>query len=97
MNRSIIVAVILMLSSCATTLTQEGKRVRVIENPEFVSECKFLGPIEESHYSGWNPSDNKAQALNAARNTAGEMGGNTIRIVGELFRGVQADVYDCEY
>ncbi len=82
-------------ASCSTPISKEGRNVRVINNPEFVEKCKFLGVIDESHYSGWNPSDNKSQALNAARNSAGEMGGDTIHVVGELFRGVQADVYYC--
>lgn len=94
-KKTILSMFVLSLASCSTPISKEGRNVRVINNPEFVEKCKFLGVIDESHYSGWNPSDNKSQALNAARNSAGKMGGDTIHVVGELFRGVQADVYYC--
>ena len=87
----------LLLFSCSVPISKEGKKVRIINNPEFVEKCKFIGVVEESHYAGWNPSDNKIQALNTARNKAGKMGGDTMHVVGELWRGVQADVYKCNH
>lgn len=95
--KKITILLIFFITGCATQLTPLGGKVRVVEgSPEYIKECKFLGVVDRTHYSGWNPSDNKLQALNEARNEAGHLGGDTINIVGEYWRGVQVDVYDCE-
>ncbi len=97
MNRISLLTLFVLVTGCATQLTIPGKKVRVVEgSPEYIKDCEFIGVVDHTHYSGWNPNDNKLQALNEARNEAGLLGGDTISIVGEYWRGVQVDVYDCK-
>lgn len=96
MHKFLIIGTVL-LTGCAVQLTSQGQKVRVLEgSPEYVKDCRFIGVIDQTHYSGWNPNDNKLQALNEARNEAGKNGADTINIVGEYWRGVQVDSYNCD-
>jgi len=92
------VAALLLLAGCAAQLTQKGRMVRQIQ-PDWATECEFLGVIDASEGSGWDIPDDRRGALNKIRNRVAEMGGNAFVIsqsTSNDFRTlIQADAYKC--
>lgn len=92
---------VVLLSSCTwVKLTPQGEKVRVLSAAE-VSSCKKLGKTTSSlkdKIAGIRRNKEKVekemQAL--ARNTAADMGGDTVVPVTEVSEGKQTfDVYKC--
>lgn len=105
MNQKLYLAIItsfaLLLSSCATVpLTEGGKKIRVLA-PDEVSSCKKLGKSNTSVTAtalGMDrPPETIAQELaSIARNSASNMGGDTIVPLTVIAEGRQTFViYKC--
>lgn len=90
--------VIVSFSGCAAQLTQQGSMVRQIQ-PDWATNCKFLGVIEASEGAGLDYSDDMSGALNTVRNKVAERGGNAFVInqtASSVMRTkIQADAYNC--
>lgn len=65
------------LTACATPLTSEGQRVRVVTEQQRPA-CQFLGMVNVQKSLG---QDKPGSALNEAMNRTGAMGGNGFFIV----------------
>jgi len=90
-----------LLSACSfVDLTKEGGNVRLIEKGE-VSRCKYLGQITASvtdHVGVFGRKEESVQenVNTLARNSAAELGGDTIKAADNLKDGKQRfDVYRC--
>lgn len=102
----------LLLSSCSTQLTQQGKRVRIIASNQ-KQHCRFIEVITEYNEMGWNSASNQQNALNQARNRAADLGGNAIHLISNTTNSqgmvinetytesssatTQAEVYFCKF
>lgn len=90
------------LVGCATSLTERGKAINVVDglSAELTSDCKRLGSVSGRAKSGWGNEIGFEQALNDARNKAGlRAGADTMAIsnANRKFAGgeVNAVVFDC--
>ncbi len=62
--------------SCGTvTLTQEAKKVRMIQ-PDWANACKMIGMEQIQSTSGSSPADCKNKAFNLTLNKVADVGGN---------------------
>jgi hypothetical protein len=97
--------ILLAVAGC-TPLTAAGERVRVVESPQAVGGCEYLGPIEGSGRNnapgekvGGNAMIAEASAENDARNQAGRRGADTLLELdtdqGHFSASVQAGAYRC--
>ena len=93
-----LLAIGFIFSGCATKLTEQGKMIREIQ-PDWSTNCKFLGVIDAAEYNGWDIADNRRGAINQIRNQIAEMGGNAFVVshttTTELRTVIQADAYEC--
>lgn len=96
------IIILLTLASCTwVSLSRQGDNVRVVSPPE-VQGCKSLGQTKVSLrdfiLDGIKRDERKvARELTVlGRNSAAEMGGDTITPAGEIKNGSQAfDVFKC--
>ncbi len=99
---AVLLLALVVCLACAS-LTPEGARVRVTQNPDVVRGCEFLGNAKAS--SGWggpaggNMGEDEVQTK--LQNEAARMGGNVVFLIsnkaggyGGSSRGV-AEVYKC--
>ena len=90
--------VLLFFMGCASQLTHKGRMVREIQ-PDWATNCEFLGVLDASEGSGWDVPDDRRGALNGIRNQVATLGGNAFVLsqsTSNLFRTlVQADAYKC--
>lgn len=93
-----IVVVALVLTGCATNLSQLGATVRQIQ-PDWATRCRFLGVVEASEGRGWDVQDDQRGALNQIRNKVATLGGNAYALSERSSSGirtfVQVDAYSC--
>lgn len=86
-----------MLTSCVTTLTPEGRKVRIEKGRP--DNCKFVGTFEDSFSNGSNIADDRIQATKGVQNQIAAAGGNTLYIIdkgGDIFAStVYAEGYAC--
>ena len=104
MNSKIILILIFMsfaITACTwVKLTPEGEKVRVLSKDE-VTSCRKLGKINTSlkdQIAGLDRSREKVQTEmeTLARNSAPDMGGDTVVPVSEIENGKQVfEVYKC--
>ena len=72
------ILVILLLAGCATNLTSEGEKVRVVTDDQKQDDCKFIKLI--SVRAGLGP-DKPSSALKKALNEAGGVGANGFYVI----------------
>lgn len=103
MRRTLLVLLAAVTGLSCASLTPEGARVRVTQNPDVVRGCEFLGNAKAG--SGWggpaggNMGEDEVQTK--LQNQAATMGGNVLFLIsnkaggyGGSSRGV-AEVYRC--
>lgn len=69
------VLLLLFLSGCSTTLSENGSAVRQISLIT-AEGCSFVGPVSGAEYFGWTVAGDAQSALNKVRNAVAERGGN---------------------
>ncbi|WP_316013863.1 DUF4156 domain-containing protein [Roseobacter sp. HKCCA0434] len=88
----------MLISSCSTELTSQGKTVRQISSGTSES-CEFLGPITASESMGLDIAMDMESAFNQVRNEVALRGGNAFVVsassTSEFSTVVQADAYNC--
>ena len=101
MSRSLIVSLCLTVSACAwVTLTPGGEKVRVLDAGE-VSACRELGNTTASllaKVAGINRNEEQVEKELSllARNSAADMGGDTVVPSGAVKEGKRSyTVYKC--
>lgn len=94
--------VVLVLSACATALTERGRSVTVINSmsAELANDCKRVGTVTGYAQPGWGNDVGLEQALNDAKNKAGEIAGAdtlAISLAQRKFSGgeVSGVVFNC--
>ena len=66
----------IFLFSCSSVqLTEQGKKVRVIQ-ADWANQCTFLTTEEVVSDNGYSPSDCKGKAYYLMKNRVAELGGN---------------------
>ncbi len=81
MKKGISILCITILTSCSTSLTDKGKKVRVVESKEAVSTMEFISNVEgSSSLSGLWRHTGYNNALNECINEAGDLGASHIFI-----------------
>jgi len=75
-----LVILIFLLFGCSTQLTKEGSDIRIVSDAES-SECSSLGVVKGVESMGINMKGDRDSAMNIARNIAGELGANAIKII----------------
>lgn len=97
----IIVAVFMATGCTWVKPTPSGEQIRVATDPQTVQDCKKLGNTTVSLLDRVGPIKRDAKQVKdelnvLARNSAAEMGGDTILPVSEIYLGERSfDVYRC--
>lgn len=93
--------ILLLLTSCASSITEDGLQVRQI-NPDDVNDCKFIGIVEtKGRLSYSSTPEAKREIHNRLRNETALLGGNAFAITEEeAEKGfskptAKANAYDC--
>ncbi|SOD42596.1 DUF4156 domain-containing protein [Nitrosovibrio sp. Nv4] len=93
--------VLLLITSCAAPITEEGMQVREIQHV-VTESCKFVGMVEAEGVIFYSSKpEAKRDMLNKVRNETARLGGNAYAITTiEIERGfslpyAQADAYIC--
>lgn len=93
----------MVLAGCATPLTQNGRSITTVNSvaSELVSDCKRIGVVNGYAQPGWGNDVGLQQALNDARNKAGNIPSAdtmAISLSNRLANGgeVTAFVYNCK-
>lgn len=98
MRQIALLVVSTFLFGCAAELTQEGRMVREIE-PDWATECEFMGVLDASEGGGWDIADDRRGALNRIRNQVAQLGGNAFALSQGTSNGIrtliQAEAYKC--
>ena len=76
----IIFVIVLLISSCSTSLTKEGEKVRVISESQ-KGNCEFIKLVTVQVSLG---PDKLGSALKAALNEAGSVGANSFHIINNV-------------
>lgn len=92
----------ILVSGCATTLTNKGAYVRVTNQSEEVQNCKYLGQVSAS--SSWGgfaaTGIGFESAMNELKNKAAEMGANVLltQVISNTMGGTRmiGDAYYCQ-
>lgn len=88
----------LAAAGCTSQLTQAGAQVRPVQ-PEGLSRCELLAPVEGLGANGPSTAENELAATNDVRNRVAKLGGNAYairqRAVSTWRTVVQADAYRC--
>lgn len=71
---------VFLLSGCSTQLTKMGNNVHIISEKER-SSCSFLGVVTGVENLGWGIEGDVDSAMNKARNKAGLLGANGMKII----------------
>jgi len=94
--------VLLLISGCTwVKLTQRGEQVRMASSPAKVADCKKIGNtsvslLDKVGYFKRSPEKVEDELSILGRNSAAEMGGDTILPVSEVNQGERSfDVYRC--
>ena len=72
MKRLAIISCLVILVGCSTTLTQNGKGVKLVKS--MPSNCEVIADIED--HDGWAFDSSMVSTKNKLRNRTAEMGGN---------------------
>ncbi len=76
--KAIAIILAIAISGCASTkVTDAGAHVRVVNNVDFVLECRFVEAIS-MNVAVWTPALASAGIKSELRNQAAEIGGNVI-------------------
>ena len=96
------VFVIFLITGCTWVKpTPSGEQVRVASNQSEVADCKKLGNttvnlLDKIGYFKRDPEQVEKELFILGRNSAAEMGGDTILPVSEIYQGERSfDVYRC--
>ena len=94
------IALMILISGCATALTPEGSKVRLVDN-QAQYNCKFVGTVTGSNSLGNTTAHDTDGALNEARNKASTLGANALRILNidttPETTTVAAEALNCEF
>lgn len=94
-------AMVLTLSACTwVQVTPGGEAVRLVQNKGEVSDCKELGTTTSSVMSKFfverDPKEVARELADLARNSAAEMGGDTIVPISAVENGQRTfGIYQC--
>jgi hypothetical protein len=80
MRITLIVILIFSLFGCSTQLTKEGSDVHIVSDEER-SRCTFIGTVTGVESMGLRIEDDVDSAMNKARNKAGQLGANGMKII----------------
>ena len=78
--RKILLILLLVATGCSTQLTKQGGDVHIISEAER-SKCSFLGVVTGVESLGINIEGDVESAMNKARNKAGLLGANGMKII----------------
>lgn len=94
--------VILLVSGCTWVKpTPSGEQVRIVSTPTEIASCKKIGNttvslLDKIGYFKRDPKKVEDELAILGRNSAAEMGGDTILPVSEVYLGERSfDVYRC--
>ena len=71
---------IISLAGCATQLTEQGQKVRIIDRQSDY-ECEFINTVTGSNAMGNTKAHDSQGAMNEIRNNAANLGANAIRLL----------------
>ena len=97
--KAVFIGLVIVLAGCATPLTIAGKGIKVTQNPEEVSGCRYVQTITTiGHFAVGGVSESRLSATNLAKNKAAELGGNILFVrsmttTPSLATTLTADVY----
>jgi len=96
------VLVLFLISGCTWVKpTSRGEQVQVVSNQTMIADCKKLGNttvnlLDKIGYFKRDPKKVEEELFILGRNSAAEMGGDTILPVSEIYQGERSfDVYLC--
>jgi type IV pilus biogenesis protein CpaD/CtpE len=103
--KSLSILTILLITSCATKITPQGKKIQIATDSQKEKYCKMIDIISVSNGNGWGAEDNQTNAMNEVRNKAAQMGGNAIRIISSNYVAkenssraiIQAEALKCNF
>lgn len=90
-----------LVSSCSTTLTQEGSLVRTLNSNDDLSKCEFRGIITaKSPEFAITPTQENEYVMNDARNKVAAKGGTHMKLLTSqygIFSGanINAEAFKC--
>jgi hypothetical protein len=92
---------LLLLSSCAATLSGPGSRVQTVTDRQRECCCEFIEIVTASQEWGVRTGSEAESAIYAARNRVAELGGNAMRILdidsGHWGTTVVAEALKCDF
>lgn len=95
MKRFAVIGLVVMLSGCATTLTEKAAKIQVhSQMSTLLTACKVLGPISANASDPWmGQSGAMTKAKVAAREAVADKGGDTLVITNtDSFIGTSATI-----
>ena len=103
--KSLYILTILIITSCATKITPQGKKIQIATDSQKEKYCKMIDIISVSNGNGLGAEDDQTNAMNEVRNKAAQMGGNAIRIISSNYIAnndvtraiIQAEVLNCNF
>jgi acyl dehydratase len=94
---------ILLVSGCTWVKpTPSGEQVRIVSSPAEIADCKKLGNttvslLDKVGYFKRDPKKVENELSILGRNSAAEMGGDTILPISEIYQGERSfEVYRCK-
>ncbi|MEH6557642.1 MAG: DUF4156 domain-containing protein [Oceanicoccus sp.] len=73
-------SIIVFISGCATTLTESGTKVRLVQD-QSDHDCTFVATVTGSNSMGNSTAHDAEGAMNQLRNKAADLGANAVRVI----------------
>ncbi|MBT8124701.1 MAG: DUF4156 domain-containing protein [Gammaproteobacteria bacterium] len=80
LNRLFLLMTVLTIWGCATPLTEQGSRVRLVQSQSDFN-CNFVGTVTGSNSMGNSTAHDAEGAMNQLRNKAANLGANAVRVI----------------
>lgn len=80
MKKITVLFVAMSLQACSIALTPEGQAIRLVDSQTDYN-CKFVGVVNARNNNGATGSHSAENAMNKARNSVADQGGNALRII----------------
>ena len=80
MRKYLLFTVVIIVNGCATQLTDQGARVRLVDS-QANYKCEFIATVTGSNSMGNNKAHDSQGAMNEMRNRAAELGANAVRLI----------------
>jgi uncharacterized protein YbjQ (UPF0145 family) len=72
--------IVILLSGCATALTEQGAKVRLVQT-QSEHNCSFVATVTGSNSMGNSTAHDAEGAMNQLRNKAANLGANAVRVI----------------